>query len=212
MTSKEVEDLYNLLKGFIFSAIKMKSLPRQGWIRVGIPLSDVESIADHSYNTAMLSLMLVDIHNILYPDRPLKSDLVMRLAIIHDLPECMYQDLDHQVHILLGQDLYNEVKRKILVSASEELLQLILNEDVKKQWKEMFDDMANKNSEEARFVNYVDKLELLIQALSYENLGYSGNLFDPFWQTSKEFLKNCDFEVINDLIPLIESERKSNNA
>lgn len=205
---EEAKEIYNLLLGFIQSAIKLKSLPRQGWIRVGIPLSDVESVADHSYNVAMLSLLLTDLNNALYPERELDPNIVMRIAIIHDLPECQYQDFDHRLKILLGQDTYQTVKTKILTSASNELLSLILNEDVQKQWRAMFDDLRQKNTEEAQFVSFVDKLEVMVQALSYESLGYNYTLFDDFWRSSKEYLESCPYEVINNLIPILMSERE----
>ncbi|MCG3221009.1 MAG: HD domain-containing protein [Candidatus Heimdallarchaeota archaeon] len=202
-----MDELYQLIYGFIQSAIQLKRLPRQGWIRVGIPLSDVESIADHAYNVAMLSLLLSDLHNSLHPEEELNTEIVMRIAIIHDLPECKYQDFDRQLAILLGEDKYQEFKNQVLTTASTELLSLITNEDVKSRWKEMFDDLQDRESLESKFVSYVDKLEVLIQALSYESLGYHSVLFDDFWKTSKEFLDNCDFDVINELIPILEEER-----
>ena len=202
-----MEELYQLIYGFIKSAIQLKRLPRQGWIRIGVPLSEVESIADHAYNTAMLSLLLCDLHNALNSDKQLDAELVMRIAIVHDLPECKYQDFDKQVEILLGQDKYQEFKSRLLTTASTELLSLILNEDVKRIWKETFDEIQSKESLESRFVAYVDKMEVLIQALSYESLGYHSTLFDDFWKTSKEYLRDCPFEVINELIPVLEYER-----
>ncbi len=202
-----MEELYQLIYGFIKSAIQLKRLPRQGWIRVGVPLSEVESVADHAYNTAMLSLLLCDLHNALNEDKQLDAELVMRIAIVHDLPECKYQDFDRQVEILLGQDKYQEFKSRLLTTASTELLSLVLNEDVKNMWKETFDEIQSKESLESQFVAYVDKMEVLIQALSYESLGYHATLFDDFWKTSKEYLKGCPFEVINELIPVLEYER-----
>ena len=204
-----VDELYQMIYGFIQSAIQLKRLPRQGWIRVGISLSDVESVADHSYNTAMLSLLLSDLHNALHPEDTLKTENVMRIAIIHDLPECQYQDFDRQLEILLGQDQYQEFKNQVLTTASNELLSLILDETVKNAWKNTFTELKNRDSKEAKFVAYVDKLEVLIQALSYEALGYHSNLFDSFWETSKNYLSTCPFEVINDVIPVLESERAS---
>ena len=146
----------------------------------------IESVADHAYNTAMLSLLLVDLHNALNEDKQLDAELVMRIAIVHDLPECKYQDFDRQVEILLGQDKYQEFKSRLLTTASTELLSLVLNEDVKNMWKETFDEAQSKKSLESQFVAYVDKMEVLIQALSYESLGYHATLFDDFWKTSKE--------------------------
>ena len=159
----------------------------------------------------MLSLLLSDLHNALNPDIELKTEIVMRLAIIHDLPECRYQDFDRQVQILLGKDRYQEFKSQVLTSASTELLSLILNETVKEKWKESFTELQDKESNEAKFVSYVDKLELLVQALSYESLGYHSFLFDSFWETAKKQLLTCPFDVINDLIPVLEDERERLN-
>ncbi|MHA1115252.1 MAG: HD domain-containing protein [Candidatus Heimdallarchaeaceae archaeon] len=208
--NSKTEELYNMIIGFIESAIKLKSLPRQGWIRVGIPLSVVESVADHCYNTAMLSLLLVDLHNELYKDEQLSSELVMRIAIVHDLPECRYQDFDKQVEILVGKDHYLEFKTQILTNASNELLSLILNENVKDLWKKTLDDVIVKSSREAKFVSYVDKLEVIVQALAYEKQGYNPRIFDDYWKTSLDYLSSCPFEVINNLVPQLKQARSQN--
>ena len=205
----DVEELYNMILGFIDSAITLKRLPRQGWIRVGIPLTVIESVADHSYNTAMLSLLLADLHNALNEEDEISTELVMRIAIVHDLPECMYQDFDKQIELLVGKDRYLEYKTTILTNANNELLSLILNKNVKEKWKAMLDDAATKSSREAKFVGYVDKLELIIQALSYEKQGYEPKLFDTFWDSSLAYLRDCPFAVINDFIPILLKEREN---
>ncbi|MCK4845167.1 MAG: HD domain-containing protein [Candidatus Heimdallarchaeota archaeon] len=196
-----------MIYSFIQSAITLKKLPRQGWIRVGIPISQIESIADHSYNTAMLSLLLCDLHNSLYPENVLDAEIVMRIAIVHDLPECKYQDFDRQLELLLGKDKYQEFKGQVITSASTELLSLILNEEVKKMWKKSLDGYASRNSREAKFVSYIDKLEVLVQALSYEALGYHEVLFDDFWNSSMDYLNNCPFDVINNILTVLKEER-----
>lgn len=196
-----------MIYSFIQSAITLKKLPRQGWIRVGIPISQIESIADHSYNTAMLSLLLCDLNNSLYPESVLDAETVMRIAIVHDLPECEYQDFDRQLELLLGRDKYQEFKGQVITSASTELLSLILNEEVKKIWKKSLDGYATKNSREAKFVSYIDKLEVLVQALSYEALGYHEVLFDDFWNSSMDYLDNCPFDVINNILTVLKEER-----
>jgi 5'-deoxynucleotidase YfbR-like HD superfamily hydrolase len=89
------------------------------------------------------------------------------------------------------------------------MLSLILNEEVKKQWQEMFSELQSNESKEMKFVSYVDKMEVLIQAISYETIGYHSFLFDSFWETSKKYLEDCPFEVINDLLPILEEERAS---
>ena len=43
---------------FFEEAIRLKRMPRSGWIYSGIPLTDVESVADHSYMTTLVALIL----------------------------------------------------------------------------------------------------------------------------------------------------------
>jgi putative hydrolase of HD superfamily len=57
---------------------RLKTLRRAGWLRIG--LTDGESVADHSFGTALLALLLAT-------DLDVDRDRVIKLALVHDLAE-----------------------------------------------------------------------------------------------------------------------------
>ncbi len=79
------------LLGLAQFALKLKSVPRTGWLDRGVPLLQVESVADHSLGVALLAWgcalqrraegVAID------PER------VLMLAILHDLAEAKTGDV-----------------------------------------------------------------------------------------------------------------------
>ena len=57
----------------------LKSLRRAGWLRKG--LDGAESVADHSFRAAILALVFAS-------DLGVDPDRLLRLVLVHDLPEC----------------------------------------------------------------------------------------------------------------------------
>ncbi len=77
------QSLRNVLKFLEISGI-LKRTPRTGWVDVGI--YEPESVADHTFRTAILCMLYADIEG-------LDTLKMLRLALIHDLPESMVGDL-----------------------------------------------------------------------------------------------------------------------
>lgn len=65
---------------------KLKTTRRQGWIDRGLPVETVESVADHTFMTAIIAWVLA-------LDEPdLDADRVLQLAMVHDLAEAITGD------------------------------------------------------------------------------------------------------------------------
>src|SRR3989339_2211175 len=75
-----MEDLID----FLHKVGQLKGLKRTGWVYKNIP--DPESVAEHSFRTAILALVLAD---------ELKADKerLVKMALIHDLAESITGDL-----------------------------------------------------------------------------------------------------------------------
>ena len=71
-----------------FEIAHLKQLYRQGWLRRGIPRERCESVAEHTFGTALLAWWLAQAY---FPD--LDSVRVLRLALLHDLGEVYAGDL-----------------------------------------------------------------------------------------------------------------------
>src|SRR5580692_9860271 len=70
--------------GFFSAAGRLKSEPRKGWV-IKLGIKDPESVADHSYRTALMAMVYSDAHG-------LDTARVLKMALIHDLPEALVGD------------------------------------------------------------------------------------------------------------------------
>ena len=56
----------------------LKGLTRRGWLEAGI--KNPESVAEHSYRTAVLAMILADLQG-------LDAEKAIRMALLHDMAE-----------------------------------------------------------------------------------------------------------------------------
>lgn len=63
---------------------KLKKIPRTGWVRANVP--NPESVADHSYETALIVSIIADSLN-------LDHSKLVRAALVHDLAESVTGDI-----------------------------------------------------------------------------------------------------------------------
>ena len=71
---------------FLFEVGMLKRTPRSGWQFLG---TGSESVAEHVFRTAMIALVLARI------DGTVDADRMLRLALVHDLPEARTGDLNY---------------------------------------------------------------------------------------------------------------------
>ncbi|MFX1521156.1 MAG: HD family hydrolase [Promethearchaeota archaeon] len=147
----------------------LKRLPRTGWVVKGI--KDPESIAAHSFSSTLMTLVIgIDRKEI-----DLRKLLIM--AIIHDLGESYLGDLTPSSIELLGG---NENKRKLEKKAIKKLFEL-LDEKKREELLEIYEQYINNETEEAKLLHQIDKLEMLLQAVEYQRAGYPKENFNEFW-------------------------------
>ena len=122
--------------------LALKQLPRTGWVRSNV--ENPESVAAHSWGMAILALRLA----------PKDIDLtkVLSMCLVHDLPEVKVGDLTPH------DDVSN--KAELEHSAMKELAP---------DWLALFEEYEAGESREARFVKQIDKLDMGLQAMLYQN-------------------------------------------
>ena len=118
----------------------LKDVLRQGWVNVGV--ESPESVAAHSWGMAILALKLC-------PD-DLNLEHVLKLCLVHDLPEVIVGDLTPQ----------DDVSTK---SADERAAM----EQIAPEWVSLFDEYEHQTTPEAVFVKRLDKLDMALQAQIY---------------------------------------------
>ncbi len=62
---------------FFKTAANLKRIPRQGWIDK-LSLNNPESVADHSYSMAVMSMVISDLGNY-------DSEKILKMVLLHDL-------------------------------------------------------------------------------------------------------------------------------
>ena len=133
-------------------------MPRTGWCQHEVP--DPETVAGHSFGTAVLALALApDV------DPPLDADRAVSLALIHDVAEAHLGDIPHSARPHLGVD----VKRAAEASATEALLG-----PLSPLAAERGREALGHDTREARFVHLCDTLQLGLRLLGYVRRGIGG--------------------------------------
>ena len=141
---------------------RLKALKRTGWVESGVP--SPESVADHSYRTALLAMTLSDANG-------LDTLKTVRMALIHDLAESTIGDLTPRQKQGNHSTLESQAMNEILATLPEKLHQL---------YKETWIEYQQNETPEAKLVHNADKLEMLIQAKEYQKTGVN---LDQFWET-----------------------------
>ena len=149
-------------------AFELKSLPRAGWLRKGI--THPESVAAHSWGLSMLCLEFAPrVHP------PLDLEKVLKLALTHDVPEVLIGDITPHDGIPKAQ------KQQLEQNAAN----VMLNSTMLEWWQEY----ENNDTLEARFVHAMDKIDMALQAILYQNQANTEEFILSAWKkVPKEWL------------------------
>ena len=148
----------------------LKSLPRTGWLIHGI--KNGESIADHCYRMTLLSMLLAD--TLVAKGMKLDTEKVMRLSLLHEIAEARIGDIPFTVLTYIPAEVKEIGERKAVTSMLEKF------GSIGKWYQELWEEFEQNETIEAKLVRAADKLELMIQVLEYEKLGYQS--LNQFWE------------------------------
>jgi len=133
-----------------------------------------ESDAEHSWHLATFLLLLEDE----LPEADFTK--VLKLALIHDLPEIYAGDTNPY-----RSDLTNKEENE---KAAADKLFNMLPSTPKLKFKQLFEEYLNQTTIEARLVKSADKLMPLIQNLCTNNEYSSYRKLEVDYQEAKEYL------------------------
>ncbi len=127
---------------FLFEVGMLKRTPRSGWQFLG---TGAESVADHVFRTAMIALVLSRM------DGTVDADRVLRMALIHDLPEARTGDLNYMNQRYVQADE---------LAAADDLVAGLPFAD---EFHELLKEYREESTPEALLAHDADQLELLLQ-------------------------------------------------
>ena len=133
----------------------LKNLYRQGWLTklLGMEYKEnVETVADHSWSVALLAISIIEKYNLKYD-----IEKCIKLALVHEFGE-----------IYAGDYTTNSIaKDKKHILEKEAVEKLLHDIHFKNDFQELWNEYENGESEEAKYIKQIDKLECMMQAVCY---------------------------------------------
>ncbi len=176
-----------MILDFFKTAANLKKISRQGWIDK-LSLDTPESVADHSYSMAVISMVISDLGNY-------NSEKIIKMVLLHDLAESKIGDhtpeqLSKEKKINLENNAFNEIIKN-------------LPDLIKSQYLQIWQEYQENTSLESKLVHQIDKLEMVLQANIYKKDGHSQKKLESFFKSAKiditdTKLKELFTEIIKD--------------
>jgi len=169
-----------MIEKFFEKVLELKNVQRQGW-KEKLEIDNPESVADHSYSTTVLSMILSDM-------KGLDSEKIMRMALLHDLAESIIGDITPD-HIRKNEKITKE---------NDAIKQILKNlpYSIAESYFEIWNDYQKKISKEAILLHEMDKLEMAFQAKFYQKNGVSKEKLKIFFDTAKNEIRDKNLRDI----------------
>ncbi len=179
----------NLLE-FLFTINRLKRVKRKGWLsKARIESSDAESVAEHSYMLTLLALIIAGMNEQSYGIDRCK---VIKISLLHDIAESVTGDY-------MPEEIDRYDKAKVEDEIMLKLLSL-LPAGVAKECYKLWDEYKGMKSKESILVHELDKLEMALQAKTYERLGYSRETLEEFYSTAMTYIKD---PLLKDILKIL---------
>ncbi|XP_048063466.1 HD domain-containing protein 2 isoform X2 [Megalobrama amblycephala] len=105
----------------------------------------------------------------------------MKLALVHDLAECIVGDIAPADNVSKAEKHRREKEAMVHITG-------LLDDGLRKEIYSLWEEYENQSSPEAKLVKELDQLEMIIQAHEYEELeGKPGRLQEFFTSTEGRF-------------------------
>jgi len=176
----ETELVTDRLFGFFERLKTMSSIKRFGTL----PMIEIESVASHSYNVAIMALMIADYDDELVVNR----EALLRKALFHDFEETILSDIPHPIkHRFKGGKL-GKLLKEIVPELIENEIFKELPEKLKQQYVRAA--LSAKEDLEGQIVAAADAMDIIMTALREMKLG--NQYFDRIFEVGLGMLKKYD--------------------
>jgi len=178
----ELDEIFNKI-------LDIKEMERTGWVEKGIPKP--ESVADHTLGVIALA-SLIDL------PKNINREKLVNMAIFHDIGESLIGDRIWQ----RGATTYHD-KRKQKEEDEATAINKILKSE--KKFRDLVLEFGELKTPEAKFLKELDKLDMIFQALRYEQQG--ANNLQEFWDNVENYIT---FKETIEIFQKLKNLRKIN--
>jgi len=182
---------------FLLTLSMAKMIPRSGWITHGVSISDVESVADHTFSTALLAMLLADLE--IESGHRVNAERVVRMALFHDLSETLTFDISKGYLDYLG-NRGKKIKTEVEQAAWRHVLKGVTKNKLRSNYARLQAEFDAEQTLESRIVHAADRFDILLQVVEYAKRGYSKNLLANLWSMTERDLRKSDLEPVRQLL------------
>jgi putative hydrolase of HD superfamily len=148
-----------------FRLMRLKRLYRQGWLKRGLPEELCESVAEHSFGTAFLAILIAGKSGSCGEFGRLDSGKAALLALVHEMGESYAGDITPVDGV--SREAKEELEREAILRA--------LEGHPDREWLlSLWEEFEAGETPEAKFVKQLDRLEMGLQAALQEAEGFPG--------------------------------------
>lgn len=180
------KDVNTIIRAY-FEFNHLKQLFRQGWLERGIPRERCESVAEHSFGVALLTLFLAETY---YPHLDLSK--LLRMALIHDFGEIYAGD------IIPGDSIPPDQKYALEYESVQRVFAGVPGGET---YVDLWREYEAGETPESRLVRQVDRLEMALQASVYQHQGFQH--LEEFFATASSALSLPELQnLMSELLEL----------
>src|SRR3989338_22104 len=149
----KINDLKKILKVFL-TLQWAKELPRQGFIAMGFKRNEADSVAAHSFSTALLAYFLAK--QLQKEGLNIDPEKVLKMGLVHYIGETIVGDVGTFVKGMAG-GVFKNIEE-------EGVKALVADLDCKEEIISLVEEYNGRQTLEARVVKVADNLDALAQA------------------------------------------------
>ena len=149
----KLNDLKKILKVFL-TLQWAKELPRQGFIAMGFKRNEADSVAAHSFSTALLAYFFAK--ELQKDGTKIDAEKVLKMGLVHDIGETIVGDVGTFVKGMAG-GVFKNIEEEGVAALVDGL-------DSEKEIIDLVEEYNQRNTLEARVVKAADNLDALAQA------------------------------------------------
>lgn len=158
----------------------LKQIPRAGWLECAVPLGEAEDVAQHSFETTSITLLLLD--ELEQETGKLDREKALSMAVIHDWAEASIGDFSYTIQKWMGPGN----KERMEHEAFEDMVSRLPR---KEGYLRLWEEYNENQTSEARLVRAADYLSLMVQAVKYREEGNRSKGLVELWKAVHEDLK-----------------------
>lgn len=171
----------------------------------GVSLPDVESVAEHTFSTSALSMILADLEE--KHGGKLDTEKVLRMAVLHDLAESLTFDISQAYLEYMGKR-GQTIKHEVEKSAWKYLAEGISDPKLAHKYKSLQGEYDANNTEESKIIHAADSLDILLQIVDYRRRGYPTALFLDLWDERRKMVAQAGLPSARRLLKIIVDENR----